>query len=86
MLLYNSTNIYLSFDAEVSWLFIVTFSICFVVIAFGLRYFVVLSMNTGRICLHLLSPEIVLGHHDGVPHGEDAAGDAILVLGHEGKE
>ena len=76
----------MSFDAEVSWLFIVTFSICFVVIALGLYYFVVLSMNKVSISLYLLSPELVPGHHDGVPHGEDAAGDAILVIGHEGKE
>ena len=76
----------MSFDAEVSWLFIVTFSICFVVFALGLCNFVVLSMNKGRTGLHLLSPELVPGHHDGVPHGEDPAGDAILVLGHEGEE
>ena len=72
----------MSFNAEVSWLFIVTF----VVIAFGLCYFVVLGMNKSWTGLHLLSPELVPGHHDGVPHGEDPAGDAILVLGHEGEE
>ena len=76
----------MSFDAEVSWLFIVIFFICFMVNDLDLCYFVVLSMNKGRIGLHLLSPGLVPGHHDDVPHGEHLAGKAIHVLSHDGGE